>query len=51
MAVVEGGGKECPPDLMVQLLAYWMDCCLTWWNFKKMLLKTTAKLDNNPSRD
>jgi hypothetical protein len=28
-----------------------MDCCPTWQGFKKMLLKTTAKLDNNLSRD
>ncbi len=44
MAVVEGGGKEGPPDQVVQLLAYWMDCCLTWQAFKKDTLKNNYQI-------
>jgi hypothetical protein len=44
MAVVEGGGKEGPPDLVVQLLAYWMECCPTWQAFKKDALKNNSPI-------
>jgi hypothetical protein len=39
MAIVEGGNKEGPPNVAVQLLAYWMDCCPTWQAFKIKNLK------------
>jgi hypothetical protein len=44
MAVVVRGGKEGPPDLVVQLLAYWMDCCPTRQAFKKDAFKNNCQI-------
>jgi hypothetical protein len=44
LAVVEVGGKEGPTDLVVQLLAYWMDCYPTWQDFKKDTFKNSCQI-------
>jgi hypothetical protein len=42
--VVVGGGKEGQPDLVEQLLAYWVDCCPTWQAFKKDAFKNNCQI-------
>jgi hypothetical protein len=47
-SLCQQGCKVSPPDLVVQLLAYWMDCCPTWQAFKKNPFKNNCQIGQQP---